>query len=532
MTILLSKNISGVKTTLDVSRLLDEETNVIISNERERFDLQRIVDDLRMNASNFNSELADFFSDVKGSDIISVSTNDDGRITFRGEVFMKSLSFDVRDEWCSMSAYHVYKTFWERARQTRIQLVFSPQEKSLVFETLGNVLRKNLIDRSSSNPAFSDLFQTVDVDSDLTLSELRYYADSSNPLIGNDGKYAHLDTSLTVAELLEALMLYFNAEMYIDNDSGHMVFSKRYPIINDKQWELSDILRDDSKIEMQQFGAKSFKYIYAPTKVLNPAAPIFLSFIDGQIPNSPNPTINSYTYEYRYTCWIDDVETLPSQPLYVDIPYKKWVKMKLPAVLPMVQRRSLYRSIVEMSAISTVPPIFHPEMYFLRDVDGYVETTLTDAFLGDKNSQFFSTSFKGLFEAAWIGYDEAKGEWLDPIYDVLNGSNTPIGDVYSIIPSLRFLDNSGQSKPFSFNEMFKFFGGKDLANDVRTRWHDFVVSKPLLIVPAKGTGYMVGDSCKLSKKIFPNLKSSSKMVIKKALINAYKEESDLEVLAI
>lgn len=548
MRIALTKYVTGVPVNLEILQFLDESSSFRIINEREIAAFERQVDDLTLRLGNMDGEFINFFSDVKAKDRVLARVIEDDRATFTGYASGKDIGFDVNGEYFSMMAFSSYRDFWDRAKKTRINLNFTDYEKTIGYFTLSGVMTKNLI----TTGVFSDLIRFIDIYDDLGARPIRFYADSADPNIGNNGRYRDLDENTTVAELLVAIMLYYNAEMYIDNDTNWFIMRRRLQRIGSTVHNLDDILRDDRPIIVKPFGSKIYDFVYSAVDAPAMSPPVLqsLQFVHptnatgDQLPN--NDTVE-YIFEYRLTyVMANGAESEPSDPVYVTYPAAQYGSspddfrgyqgvFRIPAApLEDAHHRLLYRSVLERVSRPDEDPVyvFHPELYAIKRFNDNLEATYTDGSVGSL-VQPLPRSFNKIPISAWVTYDEILGTWGAPIYDTVAGNATPNGEVFNVLPQLRFKDQSNKVVAYSLLDVFAFFGRDTTIDIIRDTWVNLLRTTSILVVPVEGKNFRVGDLVTNSRNIFPNLHpKSNKFVIKRAEIDGVKEESELELVPV
>ena len=533
MKITLDKLVDGIGTLTDLSKNIDETANITITNERERTEFERVVEDIHLNISNLHDEQTNFLSDVNATTRLRIEMIEDDRKIFVGYMNNKSLSFDVKQRWMSFDAFASYKLFWERAESTRI---FNRVFSRTVYDTIERILKFNFF----QDYRFSDLITGIDIRGDLATKKIRSDVFSSDPEIGNNGRYTDLDSNTTVAELMKAIALYHNAEYFIDNENGKLVMQRRFDIVDDIQHNLDNIMRDDKQVEVKSFGTKKYDFLYAPFRVPKPKSVVFLRMIGGT-KGGPNPSFQSRLFTYYVTYIINDIETEPSDPFTIEIPAiirsaPDDVTFANPVFyLPLgpsgVTERRVYRNHVIFTVIELIDT---PEPQLQFQVRNNTTTTIIDSSVFYKDT-FLVTSRPSVNVGAWFSYNESNETWNEPILDLIGGDNTPSGEIFNILPQLRFRSPNDPNTLLNYNiiDIFAFFGKENSFEEIRSNWLDLLRTKSLIIAPVTGRNYIVGDSVINSQKIFPNVRPrTDKFVIKKAVIDPIKNESELELIPV
>jgi len=529
--VLLTKTLSGVATTIDVLQHggVDEQQAPIITNQRERFSRERVVEDCSIRVSRIDGTLGTFMQGISGTTRIDMTIeNEPGETLFKGIVDTKDLITQFAQETTTFNAQVAFKKFWDRASNVKINLNFTPPEKGFTFVTLEYLLKKNLTEDST----FTDYFTDVDVITGTRNRggfSIRYYADGRR--LSYLGKYKDLDPNTSVADLLRGIMKVLNLESFIDVDTGVLTFWTRRDKIRDAQHPIDDLLREDVEPEILPFGAKKFDYVYGFSTLDAVPAPRFSRFQDGS-GFGPNNTDEDREFTYYVTHVIAGTETKPSAPFTLTIPKRREI---LPGVyalsqpflkidLPIIgtNERRLWRTIYTIGGQTTIGLIAKITDNSLSE---YVDTSAVNAYGDDFPAENDHPVF-----ASWISYDEAAGKWNDPIIDAQNGRNVPQGDVYNALPDFKFKSQDGTLFS-SYQSTFYFLATSLTIDSQREIWLDYLRTKSLVRIGVKGSDFRVGDTAIARKTKFPETTPpTDTFIVTKATVHPLTEESELEMI--
>jgi len=535
---------------VDITHRINERATLRITNERERVDFERIVEDASISASDLDGTFTQMFRGVYGSTLFQLVVEDD-RVIFRGNLLNRSLSVDVDNKMVTIPAYATFKEVMNRARSSRVNI---PPEHFPRFDPDGPVTYvsvKRILERNFPHEQYGDLFGAIDCLDDIGDALIRFWATTTDTAIGNNGRYRDLSKTTTVAELLAAILLWHNAEAYVDIDTNNLTISRRRDLLSSVVHDIDAIMRDDAKIELLPYGAKKYDYLYAVYKILRPepAQLVRMNHVlihDLGFDGSPNhgDIGVQFTVTYLIVAYSGRVVSSPSIGTDVAVPPTDngrgfprsdiyYPTIRIPAPPAGTDTVKVYRNywgdegIFEIRSfdVASAP----------AEADGSYVFDDLDTRNYDENGQpiKLETNNYPISLAAWFSYDEETGTWNEPIVDY-GGSNAPAGTVLSAVPVLRFAGQDSRDLPYDVFDIFAFFGREgDIRNSflgLREKWQRVLKTFPLLRVPAKGINYRVGDGG--STQRFPNKMSdlSAGLVLKKAEIDVLKKESNLEFL--
>ncbi|MFI5250794.1 MAG: hypothetical protein ACHQQQ_00055 [Bacteroidota bacterium] len=349
----------------DITPLLDEDSKIILMQELERDAFERTVEDLTLRASNMDGYFTEIFRYGTASTRYEVTVSEEMRTLFRGEIDNESIRFDAKELWVELNVFSMNHRFWDRAKRTRVNLCFTPDEKSIITMGVKELILRELssgrVD-AENQPLFQgDMFSDFTIADQYAYRQIRFYADTDDSLIGNNGKFANLDPSTTIFDLLTAMSVYYNAEFFINPETEEFTMNRRLSPTG-HQGNLDGCVLDDSKIDVLYLDRSKYDYIYTMIAIAEPPSPLFDRFdyssAGADFILHVNPTGKEKCFKYFLTCLINDTETMPSVPLMVNVPATKittddvgftnvsaWdVRLTIPAGYPGTTKRYLYRT--------------------------------------------------------------------------------------------------------------------------------------------------------------------------------------------
>jgi hypothetical protein len=626
----------------DITPLLDENAKIILTQELERDAFERTVEDLSLRASNIDGLFSDIFRNGTASTRFSVIVSEESRTLFHGEVDNESIRFDARELWVEMNVFSMNHRFWDRAKSTRVMLSFTTEEQAKLTVSVKELLTRELgPDRveTGNRPLFyDDMFSSFSIAAEYENRQIRFYTDTDDSQIGNNGKYANLASSTTVYDLLTAMSVYYNAEFFINPETEALTMRRRLsanPVI----YDINDRILDDAKIEVLFLDRNKYDYIYTMFAVTEAPVPVFDRFGSNTAGTEfllhVNPSGKEKIFKYFLTCFINDVESAPSGPLMIAVPPTKiWtddlgtahvqasdVVLTIPEGYPGTEKRFLYRTealpvgsssiqlegpeidvvsvavgnpalittsiphnlaaedtvkfsdtgsipnlsgsypvkeiksnktfTVECTVVSegkrgTVRKIYgpavvdFPNVYLLAVIDGNSPVSYRD---GTDHSPRCNTSVvmpkaAPVAVSAWIGYDESvqPNRWKEPILDVESGDNTPVGNIFDVVPKLNFVSSNvpGLVNEYNLYDVFCFFTKDIDLSTLTSRWENLLKTIRGVSCRVKGINFRVGDEIVLSSGLpfGDTLDLRPRMIVKKAAIDLVKEETDLELISL
>lgn len=426
--------------SVDITPYLDDESDIELAQEHELKAFQRTVDDVRLKCSNLHGEFTTWLgspSSVKPRIVVM----DEGRTLFRGQI-QQPFDFDVRSdgEWLSFDCFSMTKAFWDLCKQLKVTKATPVGKENDLWTTAQEV-----IEREITMERFGHLLSGYQIADIYSSRRIRFWGYTADQTIGNHGRYTDLDPRTTLDELLKAMMLYYNADIFIDPETQLLVMQKRDEILNNENHDLNELLDEDDEMTVQVYDEK-VDYIALALNATKPTAPTFsmkllrdssqskglakgryrwaVTFVyrlgsnisesdlgdeteshelSGGNPN-PNPGAPTQNIKYVYGARLIDIKSGPGACV----------------------ARRIYRT--RNGGDGT---------FFLSGVldnnnDVQYDDITPDSELGAAAPEMHHTG------TIWMSYDETTGQWNDNIYGDASGLNTPPGDIHDVSPKLRF----------------------------------------------------------------------------------------------
>ena len=429
----------------DITEYLDDDSDIVLAQEHELKAFLRTVDDVRLKCSNLDGEFSTWLgapSSVKPRIRIDV----DEETLFRGEI-EQPVTFNIVDEWINFDCFSLTKAFWEICTRTRVSKAEQVQSREDLYSTVQAILEYEI-----TQERFGHLLRGLQIASQYAGRQIRWSAYTADERTGNHGRYTDLDPRTTLDELLKAMTVYYNADIFIDPQTQLLVMTHRDEILNDVNHQLDDNLEDDEAIDVQVCEEK-VDYISLALNATKPTAPSFgrqynrdsskfkglakgryrwaVTFVyrlgdkssesnlgdkteshelSGGDPN-PNPGAPSQNISYVYGMRLTDIKTGPQGCI----------------------ARRIYRT--RNTGDGT---------FFLAGSIDNNSDTLYDDYMPDNELGGPATEGNpsGMI---WMSYDETVDGWNADIYGDTSELNTPTGNIFDIAPKLRF-----RTKPLGY----------------------------------------------------------------------------------
>jgi hypothetical protein len=575
----------GTTNTLTFDRLIRGDVEIVLDQKRERRSFQRTVEEVSLTVSDLRGQMSDFFSDKVATSRFQLLITDNGDTLFLGEIKNDSWVSLSRNRNVKFTAFSHLKFFYDRSKVHQIMPAPRTNEQSIVYTTVEYILNREFIASRRTRGTgevtgrYSDLFTKIIVADEYKDRPIRGWANASthsDPSIGDNGRYRELAGSTyaagrhrnfgstrgsngpieavaptgktTAFDLLTAFALYYNAEFYIDYDQKALVMHSREGVINATPenggpHDLDKVLMDDPEPEIQMLDDEKYDYVRVIYYNPPPSSPVLsnltrLTTLIGLTNNISYVVTEIRRFEQSEL----EFETPGSPPLFVDVrsildePFTT-IKSVIPLLkLPASQlingagayKKRLYRTKQGGG-----------DFYLLREYDSAAANQ--DTFVPDSTSDIFldvntTPPPRSQTMAAWIRKNESTGLWESPIPDTFDGANTPEGNVLNLIPSLSFRNiHNDELKEQSTTDVSAFFGLEAASSSYNTNiqrdFEGFFISKYLIRCAVKGTKYLMGSACKLTK--IRNPFKTASLVIKRCRghISPSKQYTELEVKA-
>lgn len=510
---------------------LDNASDIILSQDREREEFKRTVEDVKLRTSDQQNELTKKFRAYPITSNWEVNVIDDGRQLFRGRI-QRPITSDVKEDWLEIQAFSKNKDFWEKAKVTLIPRTHPGLYKSYYpFDPVQDTLSKVLpyIVGPLSN---DDLFSGIYIDTLYTSRLLRTYGSADPTTIGNEGQYVNLDPATTIFELLTATAIYYNAEFFIDPETDLLTMLKRNTVQNDLEHNLDELILNDEEIRYDDSDEKKYDYVEMIAKI--PKAGQLSNIIQRRRVNligtpsyqmtytlsSGSSFIESEPSDPAYTDQDIDLNNSPSDPYYSDtsFPLRRWF------TLPLGPTGTIKRNVY---ALVWGVPGSHPKPMLLFSID---DNTTTE-YVYDGYNPISEITLDVAILAPLIfyyRYDETTGAWVTPVVKKLE-DDPPPGKIFKIFPDLKFVDETGSVKDDNALDIFSFFGRELNFDTFAEQWLDVFITKGRAYCAVKDLAYRLGDSFITSRH--PKI-PAGKYVVKKAMGRLMKERTQVELIKV
>ena len=445
--------------SIDITEYLDDEADIELSQELERRAFQRTVDDVTLKCSNLGEEFSEWLSPASatsrmpgnGSKII---IKDGDRILFRGEI-ERPIHFDINSEWVTLDCFSMTKQLFDLAKSTRVSKSVPTGHEDDLFTTV-----QDLIQREVSMERFGHLINGYQISDDpingkFASRQIRFWGYTADPSIGNNGRYKDLDPTTTVDELLKAMTVYYNADIFIDPETELLVMQKRNGVLNDLNHQLDDQVEEDDEFGIQVYDEGQVDYLALAFDLATPSAPVPTKTQPPSAGRGLDMGRYKWVCTYVYRNGIIDLESnlsAESDQLAQNSGGKLSVYVTVPLGPPDCTGRNIYRT--KNGGIG--------RFYLAGTIGNNSDTFFVDETPNaDLQVPARDTNTSGM---VWLRYDEEAGIWDDLIIGDALGLNVPIGDIFDLTPHLRFL-----AKPFGYGQEIAAIYSYDGSVRVRTK---------------------------------------------------------------
>jgi hypothetical protein len=415
---------------IDITDYLDDESDMEIGQELEAKMFQRTVDDVQLHCSNLWEEFSQWLSTPGARNRVVI--REDGRVLFRGEV-ESPVNFDAREEWVSLDCFSLTKRFWDICKQTRISKATPIGKEDDLWTTVEEVIKREVtFDR------FDNLFVGYQINALYATRRIRFWGYTADESIGNNGRYKDLDPRLTLDELLKAMTVYYNADIFIDPETQVLVMQPRDEVLNDLNHQLDDIIEEDDEETIHLYDEK-IDYLGLSLNFAKPTAPAVRKTEGVQAGKGLQPGRYKWAATFIYRSGGLEVESmlgdesdpldllaLPSGGAYnvsVDVPFGPGGCVA----------RKLYRT--KNGGVGN--------LYLVGRIDNNSDVSFNDTVPIEQLQVPAPKRSQG--GTIWLRFDEETGLWDDPIIGDEDGLNMPFGEIFDVTPRLHFL-----AKPFGY----------------------------------------------------------------------------------
>jgi hypothetical protein len=522
---------------VDYTEYLFESNEIVLAQERERGAFERTADDVRLMFSNMDLTFTNLFANQPSTSRFRVHIVEENRVLFRGEIEWSSIEFDVVEETVSMNVYSLEKRFWELAKITkcyipRLRNAISPRGSivSLTGYTDVNTVLMYEVQRTP----FSDLFSSMNIAALYSSRPIRNFVDAhtaTDTTIGNDGRLKELPEETTVAELLEAFARYYNAEFFIDAETGVFNMQRRNIILNDINTDITNIVLEDASFTLGTVDEEKYDYIQISAKIPKPYAPSGVTpFGGGAI---SNPIVGIY---HRWACtWVYltsdgiELETELSDS-YLSVPTTNYTGYTYNVYVPIgtagVVKRNIYR------ARTSVDGSLLTNYFKVGNINDNITTLFYDT---NEPSNYVYAKPPLNSPSTWFGYNELTNSWTTIQDD--GTQEQPSGKIFDATPKLEFMaiNNPNENLGVNLSHIADFFGGKNDFNlqNFRDQWKDMMIARKPMFVTVEKLNYRIGDSVVNNNGYHGSeILGTHKFLVKKASGNLNQETTVLELVTL
>jgi hypothetical protein len=542
---------------MDVTQYLDEDTNIILTQQLERDAFERVVDNIQLKLSNIDFVFSEMFTGLLSSDQIRVEIYSDTRIIFRGEIDNESATFDEGDLWWTVDVFSLLKIFFDRVKCQKIKFPTSMYSYPVtdIFLSLSETLERFVL---FDNLPYKDLYKTIVFKNGYGDRNLRFGGEGGLG-IGNAGRYVDLDPNTTAYDMLTAFATYYNAEFLIDPETESLVMQRRFGT-SGTTVDVAEYIEEDVKPEVVFVDRVNYDWLhaiininYAPPPVFDKFTTIYLGRNGTDVNKLLNPTSTKQKfYYYTTSVFADGTETAPSLPLEVDVPASNLqdplggyngngvtIRVPHPSTLSSALITRLYRTdIYETESQIIHTPYAHllyefnfensPLGFMTFNDDGTVVKirTYTRAQLPSNNSPIPTSG--------WMAYDETLGKWsiLPDIY----GFDPPIGKIFEVLPSLSFISPNGWQSYSNETNIFSFFAYGYSFKQVQEDFLNLLTTKRAIKCSVAKTNFRIGDAitgiASFDSPFNHSINYGQNILVKKASINITTEITELELVCL
>jgi hypothetical protein len=217
----------GETAAVDLTPYLDAKSRAVLTDERERSAFERVVGDLRLTLTNLRGVMSGIFEETVPTTRWEVEVKKDGIPQWLGEIDNESIEFDYRDKWITFDVFAKTKMFWDRLRTKDLAnaggYFWAPELITYLYMTVSQFM-KILDDKLDLGDG-----KTIETGIDTgEFSDFQLRGGKPAPApVGNEGMAIYLDPSTKADELLKAILLHYNAEMYVDPVTRKAVMCRR-----------------------------------------------------------------------------------------------------------------------------------------------------------------------------------------------------------------------------------------------------------------------------------------------------------------
>ncbi len=508
--------------------LLDDETDLLVSIERERTRFERVVNDMNARLSNLTGELWVFLSSMNRTDKVSCSLLVDGAERFWGRVDTSTSRLSTDSKYVTLSAFSAERHLFDLAANFPVRPAtpadIEPPNPWVNKNTLDYVVRKGLY----ANGAETTGGLIIGVDLGPFATRPINYTGS---LYSGEtrGRWLDIDPRMRWKDMLLKIALYYNAEFYIE---GRILKMQPRGKVLRSGISLDASLKDDTEPEVTLM-EEPVDYAHAFVTFTLPA-PTYLGkewkeYKDWD--TLKQITVHASKVWYRVLYYRDDEdgnkvlaysgEVLEVELGPVDSTHGWFVHLALPAGPIGTTGRRVFRMTVggESDGYLRLPVPLMVE----GNEDGTPYLDNWGYWLLHQNAdQLRMPALPKNFVTAYVRYNQQTGAWDEPIFDFEQSSVA--GTVVDLRPTIAFASPTNEREiiPEDPRDVWRLFGEEMDYQKFQEQYLDMFELRRGVRFAVKGLDFQLGDEVHSYKH--PVLSAYGNMVVKSVEMNPRKEE--------
>jgi hypothetical protein len=483
---------------VQLQRYLDDRSRVVIRELLEEKAFERKHGDVHLRFSNMDGTFTNIFAQATATTRWEVRiymvdpVTLEWVIAFRGEVKPQHITFKLDTLWCEFDAFSKTKKFWERAAD--IRRIFDPRQQAIWAQVEGPdgyITLQNVFSIFDAALNLS-LANTIYSGYDLTIFGSRKIrgirpGPLCSPPIGNEGRIMEIDPSMTLAELLQAFQQKYNAEFYVDHQSGQLVMRRRNVPVASSALNIDSVLMDDQEPEIFWLDENKVDYIYTYSYIFITLTEQSRQAVWIEPPLRQYNQIDEGTHS-----WIcvgfnsSNVAVVASQLLTISLPNPGqgssgwWVTLSIPSFPADTTIRRLYRRSGGLATPRLVTTIQHNNATTYQDRTG----------IGLLYAAQEAPNVRNTYNV-YRRFDESTWRWQE---DIIDNGIRPNGVIFELRPRLRFteigLPQLKQEDPY---DVWAFFGREQEASLFQDDWRDWFRTRRRIKCKVKNVGYKLNQ---------------------------------------
>jgi hypothetical protein len=475
---------------VDYTDKLLEDGLATLTQELERGAFRRVVSDLALELSDLYRTFTNLFAGVLGTTRITIKITEGNEIRFAGLLDLENLKFNVSNKRFTCDAFSQEAEFWGVVENVKVWGPLAGNTGAVPFLPTFISLDE-FIDWQIQYTGLKDRLPWLkgyDIGSEYSDNVIRLANHSSE--YGDWGRLVDMDPETSLADVLDILAIWNNAEYYVDYDTGRLQFVKRAQPRVATATDIDSILLDQPEAEIQLLDDQKFDYVRVFSTV-TPPAPTFNAYAL----ISPADTDTFYGVpgpqpQYAWAAKIGGQWRLMSE-IWADRIYPVGQKFRFWMNVPPLEYvadwegRALVRFVSGHGwyVVDATSDLYTNWVaYDYRSDHWCVQrgTRLPDNITND----FFS----------WRSYDETTGQWAADIIDWGDSTADVDGEILDIVRPLKFM-TLGQSQELPIHTYY-FLGGEISFGSIekwRSLWKPLLLSKRVFHASVWGTDVKLGD---------------------------------------